>query len=697
MRITRLEIENLRAIKQLSLADLGQMVVIAGPNGCGKSCVFDAIRLLKSVYGGYQRNEWHQWFGEFQLKLNSLHDNIGRLLNDPTRSLRLLGEFLLSDRELNYLREAASTLIEQANWTRVIPELDGLATRGAITATDMRLHRPRVERLTTRMTDQIMAELDNGPSFLAEVTVTPDGQLQPVQCLTLELVFSIYDSQNIGVIEYHGANRDYRREQVSSINLNVDSGKQRQAHALYNSADKYSNIKTEMAAAHIRALIAQQAGVSTEEEVSLIDTLKELFETFFPGKRFLGPQPTASGALEFPVQLENGRTHDINDLSSGEKEVLYGYLRLRNTAPRDSVLLLDEPELHLNPRLIRGLPRFYKKHLGDELRNQIWLVTHSDTFLREAVGEPDFSVYHMQPPQAIAADENQVHPVLIEADVERAVMDLVGDLASYRPGGKVVIFEGGGDSEFDLKMTNTLFPEFQVAVNPISSGNKKRVKALHDLLERAAKEIGEFPFRFYSIVDKDHDDDRDQLSHSERQFQWDVYHIENYLLNAKYICEAILDLNLEDVGLSEEMIESELLSCAQQIVGHLVRDRLQTQINAEFIRCVHINTDPNAASLAPGFINSVQHSMQRIKEAADARLTLTNVSELENNIRTELQAALTDGSWKSVFRGRDVLQRFAGKRGVKYEILRNLIIARMRDDGYQPSGMKNIVDAILEA
>ena len=54
-----------------------------------------------------------------------------------------------------------------------------------------------------------------------------------------------------------------------------------------------------------------------------------------------------------------GITHDINDLSSGEKEVLYGYLRISNLAPRQSVLLVDEPELRLNPRLIRGLPQFY--------------------------------------------------------------------------------------------------------------------------------------------------------------------------------------------------------------------------------------------------------------------------------------------------------------------------------------------------
>jgi len=101
------------------------------------------------------------------------------------------------------------------------------------------------------------------------------------------------------------------------------------------------------------------------------------------------------GSLIFPVFLDDGSSHDINELSSGEKEVLYGYLRIQNTSPKNSILLLDEPELHLNPRLIMGLPKFYQKHLGIEKNNQIWLVTHSDTLLRETIGEPGFSVYHM--------------------------------------------------------------------------------------------------------------------------------------------------------------------------------------------------------------------------------------------------------------------------------------------------------------
>lgn len=69
MKFHSLSIANLRAIRDFSIDKLPGFVVIAGQNGCGKSCVFDAIRLLKSVYGGYLANEYHQWFGEFAINL----------------------------------------------------------------------------------------------------------------------------------------------------------------------------------------------------------------------------------------------------------------------------------------------------------------------------------------------------------------------------------------------------------------------------------------------------------------------------------------------------------------------------------------------------------------------------------------------------------------------------------------------------
>jgi AAA15 family ATPase/GTPase len=65
MRIRAIRIENFRAIRYLELKDLPNAIVVAGPNGCGKSSLFDAIRLLKSAYGQYHQSEYQLWFQEF--------------------------------------------------------------------------------------------------------------------------------------------------------------------------------------------------------------------------------------------------------------------------------------------------------------------------------------------------------------------------------------------------------------------------------------------------------------------------------------------------------------------------------------------------------------------------------------------------------------------------------------------------------
>ena len=56
MRIKRLNVENVRNIDRAEFDNLTDIVLIVGPNGCGKSSLLDAIRVFKSAYGVYSPN-----------------------------------------------------------------------------------------------------------------------------------------------------------------------------------------------------------------------------------------------------------------------------------------------------------------------------------------------------------------------------------------------------------------------------------------------------------------------------------------------------------------------------------------------------------------------------------------------------------------------------------------------------------------
>lgn len=123
MRITSLHIENFRAIRLLTIHSLTGSVVIAGPNGCGKSSVFDAVRLLKSAYGQYVDNEWQSWFSEFQLSATGIGSDVRRVLFDSSRGSELRFTLALSESEKSYLQSHGHEIIQQMNWKRRVPNL----------------------------------------------------------------------------------------------------------------------------------------------------------------------------------------------------------------------------------------------------------------------------------------------------------------------------------------------------------------------------------------------------------------------------------------------------------------------------------------------------------------------------------------------------------------------------------------------
>lgn len=695
MRVEQLHISNFRGIRNVSMTNLGHMVVIAGQNGSGKSCIFDAIRLLKSVYGGYQANEWQQWMGEFQIPISNRSDDYKSIFNDITREMRITCHFKISEDERKFLADNASDMVTEYVWRLELPDAyQWGGYRMAMFAAQFRDRKPAVEKRAAELLPQFISEL-SAPFVKGECFI-PVGSIPHIEnSLVLSLIFSTFRPNDIGVIDYHGAQRHYGREMLQGINLNLDAHEQQRSQtALYNYSAKYTNVKGEMAASYVKEILAEQAGIPREKQSTLSNTLKELFQTFFPDKEFLGPTPTTTGTLTFPVRTKGGHLHDLDELSAGEKEILYGYLRIRNSAPKNSIIILDEPELHLNPRLIRSLPHFYKKHLGEALNNQIWLVTHSDALLREVVGTDEYNVFHMLPCSSIAQREDQLRPLKVTADLDLALVDLVGDLAAYRPSGKVVIFEGGGDSDFDRKVVAKLFPELQGRANLISGSNKVRVRALHETLEAASKK-GELPFQFYAVVDRDSGPEMSKIS-SVNVFEWDVYHIENYFINSDFITDVLASIGLGNV-LTDEQIIDELRACALETLPQLVRHQMSEFANAELMGAINLGLDPKKGDVSSELYGAISRSVERTQNAFSNALSLDTLKKKEKQITEGLQSDLSTGKWTQTFRGRDVLKRFAGKHAsaIQYEVFRNLILSRMSDKNYRPVGMKNVIDKII--
>lgn len=691
MKITRLEIRNFKAIENITLEKLGNLVLIAGQNGVGKSCIFDAIRLLKSSYGNYNPNELQNWFNEFQLRIGNDYQ-FGKILRDKSKPVLIAGTFALSENEIEYLKNNGEKLIENLLW-RVYtknPNIDPIDEHSSSFATNQRMYADKISKEVKSHIKEFLVQIESN-EFHASVELVSENNSKVKDNIILEVLFSTFAPEHLGIIDFHGAHRTYQKEQIQNLNLRFDNKNNLyKDSALYNYQNKYNNIKTEMASGYVKALIARENGVEKEAISTLNNSLNNLFSHFFPGKEFGGIVPTKEGSLEFPVKLKTGEIHDITELSSGEKEVLFGYLRLKNQAPKNSVILIDEPELHLNPKLAKKLPEFYYNTIGNQLNNQIWLVTHSDAILKESVGNKKFSVFYMS--ESLNDNKNQARE-LSETEIETALIDLIGDISSYQHGNKVVIFEGL-DSEFDKKMTNTLFPEFENSINSISAGSKTNVTNVQNIL-KAASEDGIISKKFISIVDKDSEKVMNDLESLE--FTWDVYHIENYLLNETFIFKILTDLDLLTTSVdSEEKILKQLKECARTILNFHIRHELYLFVSHEMQSSFRSKINENN-SLSDEYYATVENTINEIESKKLHSLSKKELFKKEKLTKNKFENALKDTSWKSVFNGRNILKSFVGKHcdGIRYEQFRNLLISKMKHEKYQPEGMKNVIDEII--
>ena len=129
----------------------------------------------------------------------------------------------------------------------------------------------------------------------------------------------------------------------------------------------------------LRALMGRAKLFELEKDEHSSDTIKtlnQLVETY-AGGTISKLRPAADNTIDFRVNPVNGgASFTFDGLSSGQKEMISTlFLIYYHTRNRPSVVLIDEPELHLNAQWHR---KFVRNLIDIAPQNQYIIATHSE-------------------------------------------------------------------------------------------------------------------------------------------------------------------------------------------------------------------------------------------------------------------------------------------------------------------------------
>lgn len=140
--------------------------------------------------------------------------------------------------------------------------------------------------------------------------------------------------------------------------------------------------------AKITDAVFQNRDVPAKTSIKKVcDDINSIFDVLKPETRLIG---LAEEGEKTPIFSNNSGVHfDIDQLSSGEKQLFLRALSLKMLKVHNSIILLDEPETYLHPAWQEKVIKLYQQ-IGQN--NQLIITTHSPSVIVECNKKSIFSL-----------------------------------------------------------------------------------------------------------------------------------------------------------------------------------------------------------------------------------------------------------------------------------------------------------------
>lgn len=501
MKIAYLEIENFQGVKFLSIKSLEDLplVALSGKNGCGKTTCLLAISLL--------------WGGEF-------HTDMSRLVGpwgDEARLRMLISLNMQERKELKYYaRKVGAYCYEKSEYPEGQEEDE---------------HSPQIIRMWLRIPKRGDAWRPH-EDFWAETLRKED--------FARENPFA-----NISFIP---GERVIHRSEVDSLSvehLSEKSATLLRRQAVDSLSENYGSFSIHDIPGYLATLdyldLSQGSRFQEESEYTKITNAFEAAT----GKSILKPSIDSTHGISIKVDAGEGNEHSISKLSSGEQEVLGLMYLCQRTAKKGSILLIDEPEIHLHPSLQVALVELAQGISGS---SQIWLSTHSPNIINTA---PSDSLISISLPSSEKI--NQSEKIIDQKAKTNLLFELGVSKSSWLQHEKMLIVEGETDKNFIEK----IFPVETSKILIYPAGNKKSALATAKALA-ASEEL----LPWVCVVDRDLDDEStNEADKDDRIFVWTGRTIENAFLDEKLLHRVLTAASHET---TVEEVLSQLLAIAEK-------------------------------------------------------------------------------------------------------------------------------------